>query len=180
MHFSDYINLWSLAIWHVHILPILHWWHLRLLYCTIFSQYVHCSKCIKTYEITPSHATSIQITSRNTPHYYSGKIGHALMLIIRIEIKTSSHFSLLRSSYSGIGTSFLKEPFKSFTHLYKISSHCKPIDDLICNKQTTGACLTVGTTCNNRASTLGEWLCRSKMIANFLSALALEHNNKHG
>ncbi len=32
------------------------WWHLRLLYCTIFSQYVHCSKCIKTYKITPSHA----------------------------------------------------------------------------------------------------------------------------
>lgn len=135
-----------------------HWWHLKLLCCTIFSsQYVHCSKCIKTYEITPSHATSIQITSRNTPHYYSGKIGHALMLIIRVEIKTSSHFSLLRSSYSGIGTSFLKEPFKSFTHLYKISSHCKPIDDLICDKQTTGACLTVGTTCNNRAWTHGEW-----------------------
>lgn len=105
-----------------------HWWHLRLLYCTIFSQYVHCSKCIiKTYEITPSHATSIQITSRNTPHYYSGKIGHALMLIIKVEIKTSSHFSLLRSSYSGISTSFLKEPFKSFTHLYKYHLIAHPL-----------------------------------------------------
>lgn len=120
MHFSDYINLWSLAIWHVHILPILidDIWGCCIVQSSASN--VHCSKCIiKTYEITPSHATSIQITSRNTPHYYSGKIGHALMLIIKVEIKTSSHFSLLRSSYSGIGTSFLKEPFKSFTHLYK-------------------------------------------------------------
>jgi hypothetical protein len=49
------------------------------------------------------------------------------MLIIKVEIKTSSHFSLLRSSYSGIGTSFLKEPFKSFTHLYKYDLIANPL-----------------------------------------------------
>jgi hypothetical protein len=104
-----------------------HSWHLRLLYCTIFSQYVHCSKCIKTYKITPSHALLQSKLFLEIPILLFWKDWTCFLMLIKVEIKTSSHFSLFRSSYSGISTSFLKEPFKSFTHLYKYHLIAHPL-----------------------------------------------------